>query len=49
MRASEGVRRAYPPATLKRLAEVKRQYDPDNLFRLNLNVRRPPSDRRGSG
>jgi FAD/FMN-containing dehydrogenase len=35
----EGVRRAYPPATLERLARVKRQYDPDNLFRLNLNVR----------
>ena len=34
----EGVRRAYPPATLARLAEVKRRYDPDNLFRLNLNV-----------
>jgi FAD/FMN-containing dehydrogenase len=34
----QGVRRAYPPATLERLAEVKRQYDPDNLFRLNLNV-----------
>jgi FAD/FMN-containing dehydrogenase len=37
----EGVRRAYPPATLERLAKVKRQYDPDNLFRLNLNV--PPA------
>jgi hypothetical protein len=34
----EGLRRAYPPATLKRLARVKRRYDPDNLFRLNLNV-----------
>ncbi len=34
----DGVRRAYPPATLERLARVKRQYDPDNLFRLNLNV-----------
>jgi FAD/FMN-containing dehydrogenase len=34
-----GLRRAYPPATLGRLAEVKRRYDPDNLFRLNLNVR----------
>jgi FAD/FMN-containing dehydrogenase len=34
----EGLERAYPPETLKRLAEVKRQYDPDNLFRLNLNV-----------
>jgi FAD/FMN-containing dehydrogenase len=35
----EGVRRAYPPATLERLAQVKRRYDPDNLFRLNVNVR----------
>ena len=35
----EGVRRAYPPATLGRLARVKSEYDPDNLFRLNLNVR----------
>ena len=34
----QSVRRAYPPATLERLAEVKRQYDPDNLFRLNVNV-----------
>jgi len=34
----EGVRRAYPPATLERLVQVKRRYDPDNLFRLNLNV-----------
>jgi hypothetical protein len=32
------VRRAYPPATLKRLAQVKRGYDPDNLFHLNLNI-----------
>jgi hypothetical protein len=36
----EGVRRAYPTATLERLAQVKRRYDPDNLFRLNLNVPR---------
>ena len=36
----QGIRRAYPPATLDRLAEVKRRYDPDNLFRLNHNV--PP-------
>jgi FAD/FMN-containing dehydrogenase len=35
-----GTRRAYPAATLERLAEVKRRYDPDNLFRLNANV--PP-------
>ena len=34
----DDVRRAYPPATLKRLAQVKRRYDPDNLFHLNLNV-----------
>jgi FAD/FMN-containing dehydrogenase len=34
----QGVQRAYPPATLERLAEVKHRYDPDNLFRLNLNV-----------
>jgi FAD/FMN-containing dehydrogenase len=33
-----GVRRSYPPATLKRLVEVKRRYDPDNVFRLNVNV-----------
>ena len=30
-----------PARDLERLAEVKRQYDPDNLFRLNLNV--PPA------
>jgi FAD/FMN-containing dehydrogenase len=34
----QSVRRAYPPATLERLAEVKRRYDPGNLFRRNLNV-----------
>jgi FAD/FMN-containing dehydrogenase len=28
----------YPPATLKRLAQVKRRYDPDNLFHLNLSI-----------
>jgi hypothetical protein len=39
----DGTRRAYPPATLERLAEVKRRYDPDNLFRLNSNVRPDPS------
>jgi FAD/FMN-containing dehydrogenase len=33
-----GVRRAYPYATLQRLTRVKRRYDPDNLFRRNLNV-----------
>jgi FAD/FMN-containing dehydrogenase len=34
----DAVRRAYPPATLKRLVQVKRRYDPENLFHLNLNI-----------
>jgi FAD/FMN-containing dehydrogenase len=37
----EAVRQAYPGATWDRLVEVKRRYDPDNLFRLNQNI--PPS------
>jgi hypothetical protein len=39
--ADEGkarVREAYPGATWDRLVEVKRRYDPTNLFRLNQNV-----------
>jgi len=38
---AERVRAAYPGSTWNRLAEVKRRYDPDNVFRLNQNV--PPS------
>jgi FAD/FMN-containing dehydrogenase len=34
----ERVRDAYPGDTWERLAAIKRQYDPDNLFRLNQNV-----------
>jgi FAD/FMN-containing dehydrogenase len=29
---------AYPAATRQRLAQVKRRYDPENLFRLNTNI-----------
>jgi FAD/FMN-containing dehydrogenase len=32
------IRDAYPGATWDRLAEIKRRYDPTNLFRLNQNV-----------
>jgi FAD/FMN-containing dehydrogenase len=33
-----GVGRAYPPATLERLAAAKARYDPDNVFRSNHNI-----------
>jgi FAD/FMN-containing dehydrogenase len=36
-----GLRAAYPGATWERLRRVKRQYDPENLFRLNQNI--PPA------
>jgi FAD/FMN-containing dehydrogenase len=36
--SAERVRAAYPGSTWDRLAEVKRQYDPENVFRLNQNV-----------
>jgi FAD/FMN-containing dehydrogenase len=35
------VRAAYPGPTWDRLREIKRRYDPDNLFRLNHNI--PPA------
>jgi FAD/FMN-containing dehydrogenase len=34
----EHIREAYPHGAYERLAEIKRRYDPDNLFRLNHNV-----------
>ena len=34
----ERIRAAYPGATWDRLVEVKRRYDPINLFRLNQNI-----------
>ncbi len=37
----ERVRAAYPEATWNRLRQVKRQYDPHNLFRRNHNI--PPA------
>jgi FAD/FMN-containing dehydrogenase len=32
-----------------RLAEIKRRYDPDNLFRMNQNVAPPGSEASGRG
>ena len=39
------IRAAYPAATWERLAEVKRRYDPTNLFRLNQNIPPAATDR----
>jgi FAD/FMN-containing dehydrogenase len=35
----ERIRAAYPSGTYERLADVKRRYDPSNLFHLNQNIR----------
>jgi FAD/FMN-containing dehydrogenase len=33
------IRAAYPNGTYERLADIKRRYDPSNLFRMNQNIR----------
>ncbi|MBK8025245.1 MAG: FAD-binding oxidoreductase [Chloroflexi bacterium] len=35
---ADRVRDAYPPATFARLVELKRRYDPQNMFRYNQNI-----------
>jgi FAD/FMN-containing dehydrogenase len=36
------IREAYPGFTWRRLTEIKKKYDPTNLFHLNPNI--PPAD-----
>jgi FAD/FMN-containing dehydrogenase len=38
-RRSVRVRAAYPANTYERLAVIKRNYDPHNIFRRNPNIR----------
>jgi len=38
---ADSLGKVYPEATLNRLRDIKRRYDPANLFRLNQNI--PPA------
>ena len=38
----EGVGRAYGLAQLDRLAQLKRAWDPDNVFHMNQNIKPAP-------
>jgi alkanesulfonate monooxygenase SsuD/methylene tetrahydromethanopterin reductase-like flavin-dependent oxidoreductase (luciferase family) len=45
----ERITDAFPPATLERLQALKRQYDPENLFRDNFNVAQAqPAESKGA-